>query len=378
MAKILKISQVKSMLWVSISTLRRWDKNGKLTSFRVWGLWHRMYLESDVNALLERSKIPENQDFLWKFRFIDLFAWVGWFHHAFAEIGGDCVHACEIDKYARSTYFANFKIDEHQFSKDITTLKAEEIPDHDILTWGFPCQAFSIAWYRRGFNDSRWNLFFDVARIIEHKKPKAIMLENVKNLVAHDQGKTFKIILETLTSLWYFVKTKVLNSCEYGGIPQNRERIYIVWFLSELAFRKFKFPEKIELKASVKTLLEKNVWDTFSYNNKPLYEKLKDFVTNENTVYQWRRQYVRENKKGVVPTLTANMGTWWHNVPIVLENGCIRKLTPKECFRAQGFPENIVLPPIANSHLYKQAWNAVSVPVVKRVGIEILRALSEA
>jgi len=172
------------------------------------------------------------------------------------------------------------------------------------------------------------------------------------------------------------VKTKVLNTMEYGNVPQNRERIYIVGFKNKNYSDKFEFPEPQKLKLKVTDLLEKNVDKKYYYNGKPLFEKLKDFVTEEGKIYQWRRQYVRENKKGVCPTLTANMGTGGHNVPIIKNKKGIRKLTPLECFRLQGFPKTFILPKnLADSSLYKQAGNSVSVPVITAVAKQIMKAM---
>ena len=266
------------------------------------------------------------------------------------------------------------------FVEDIQKLNEKKLPDFDFLLGGFPCQAFSIAGYREGFDDKkgRGNLFFDVARIIKEKKPTGFMLENVKNLKNHDNGKTFKIILDTLESLGYYVKAKVLNSMEYGNVPQNRERIYIVGFRDKKHYEKFNFPPIIKLKKSIKDLLEDNVDEKYYYDGKPLYEKIKDDVTNSNTVYQWRRKYVRENKKGVCPTLTANMGMGGHNVPIIKDKKGIRKLTPLECARIQGFPMDFKLPiNMSDSALYKQFGNSVSVPVVKAVAKQIRKAIED-
>ena len=247
------------------------------------------------------------------------------------------------------------------------------MPEFDFLLAGFPCQAFSIAGYRQGFRDEkgRGNLFFDIARIIDARKPKGFLLENVKNLISHDNGKTFKIIIQTLENLGYYVKYKILNSMNYGNVPQNRERIYIVGLKDRKAIEMFNFPEPIELKTKINDFLEENVDNKYYYNDKPLYKKLKDFVKEENKIYQWRRQYVRENKKGVCPTLTANMGTGGHNVPIIKDKKGIRKLTPLECFRLQGFPKKFVLPKLADSVLYKQAGNSVTISVIERIAEKI-------
>ena len=162
---------------------------------------------------------------------------------------------------------------------------------------------------------------------------------------------------------------------QYGNVPQNRERIYIIGFLDENAFKKFEFPKKISLTKTIHDCLETEVDKKYFYNDKPLFERIKKDITKKDTVYQWRRQYVRENKKNLIPTLTANMGTGGHNVPLILDTKGIRKLTPRECFSAQGYPESFKLPKIANSQLYKQAGNSVSVPVLQRIGENILFAL---
>jgi len=261
--------------------------------------------------------------------------------------------------------------------EDIRKIGMDDLPEFDFLLGGFPCQAFSIAGYRQGFNDEkgRGNLFFDIARIIDARKPEGFLLENVKNLKSHDGGKTFKIIEETLKNLGYHIKAKVLNSMEYGNIPQNRERIYIVGFKNERHSDDFCFPEPKKLTKRIIDLLEKNIPEKYYYNGKPLYEKLKNFVKEEGRVYQWRRQYVRENKSGVCPTLTANMGMGGHNVPIIKDKKGIRKLTPLECARIQGFPESYKLPNISDSALYKQFGNSVSVPVVEAVAKQMMRAM---
>jgi len=207
------------------------------------------------------------------------------------------------------------------------------------------------------------------------RKPEGFLLENVKNLKSHDSGKTFRIIEETLKNLGYYIKYKVLNSMEYGNIPQNRERIYIVGFRNKNYTDKFSFPDPVKLTKKITDLLEKNVPEKYYYNGKPLFEKLKNFIKEEGKVYQWRRQYVRENKSGVCPTLTANMGTGGHNVPIIKDKKGIRKLTPLECARIQGFPENYILPKIADSALYKQFGNSVSVPVLEAVAKQMMKAM---
>lgn len=309
-------------------------------------------------------------------RTLDLFAGVGGIRLGFDKAGFETVFANDFEKNCKPTYDLNFEKSKLTV-EDITKIEVDDLPEFDFLLGGFPCQAFSIAGYRKGFEDEkgRGNLFFDIARIIKARQPEGFLLENVKNLRTHDGGNTFKVIEETLHALGYHIKHKVLNSMEYGNVPQNRERIYIVGFKDSKKTEAFEFPSPIELSKSIKDVLEKEVDERYYYNDKPLYEKIKNDITEENEAYQWRRQYVRKNKKGVFPTLTANMGMGGHNVPIVFDGKGIRKLTPRECFRVQGFPDSYKLPKIADSALYKQAGNSVSVPVLERIAVQMLAVL---
>ena len=280
-----------------------------------------------------------------------------------------------------STRGINFPIKVDQ--RDICDVKASEVPNIDIILGGFPCQAFSIAGYRKGFEDEkgRGTLFFEILRIIKAKKPKAILLENVKNLVSHDNGNTFRVILEALKDAGYHVRYAVLNAMEYGNIPQNRERIYIVGFRTKKVFEKFTFPEPIPLKKTIHDVIdfinpvdEKYLYTKGKYKG-DIYDKLVAAMDDSNAVYQWRRKYVRKNMSGVVPTLTANQGEGGHNVCLVKTKQGIRKMTPKECFNTQGFPESFVLPDIADGRLYKQAGNSVCVSVVQRIAEQMLVAM---
>lgn len=310
------------------------------------------------------------------------FAGVGGIDLGFDKAGFETVYANELDKFAVETIRANFDfLVDH---RDINDVKASEIPDFDIMLAGFPCQAFSVAGYRQGFDDEkgRGNLYFELERIFEEKKPSVILLENVKNLVSHDQGNTFKVILESLKNHGYHVKYKVLNACEYGNIPQNRERIYVVCFKDIKAYEKFEFPHAIPLDTSINDLLEDetNIDKKYFYTKKtPFFNQLVEEIKDAKTLYQWRRQYVRSNKSNMCPTLTANMGTGGHNVPLLNVQGkpdTIRKLTPRECFNFQGFPKSfILLENTSNANLYKQAGNSVVVPVIERIALEIKTAL---
>lgn len=310
------------------------------------------------------------------------FSGVGGIELGFKQTGKfRVVYANEFDKNAQLTYEANHTEEDIFFdTRDIHEVKTSEVPKSDVIVGGFPCQAFSIAGYRKGFDDDRGDLFFELLRIIKNNKPRAIFIENVKNMVTHDHGNTFKIIREALTMNGYYIKWKVMNGKEYGNVPQNRERIYIVGFRSKEAFLNFTFPSPIPLKKNLTDVINfsEKVAERYYYKKgkQPFYDKLEEAVTKQETVYQWRRQYVRENKSGVVPTLTANMGTGGHNVPIIKSDHGIRKLTPRETFNVQGFPSNFkLLENIAHGQLYKQAGNSVVVPVIKRIAKEIAHAL---
>ena len=314
-----------------------------------------------------------------KIKVASLFAGIGGICYAFKQNDCDVVWANEIDKDACKTYRYNFG-SSYLVEGDIKEVDAKEIPDIDILNGGFPCQAFSIAGYQKGFDDERGSLFFEIARILEVKKPKVVLLENVKNLEGHNNGETFHVIKSELEKLGYFVRYKVLNTMEYGDIPQNRERIYIVGFQSEKAYKEFRFPEPTELTKTISDVinLSEKKEDRYYYSKTKYYPTLKEEMTKQGTIYQWRRVYCRENKSGVCPTLTANMGTGGHNVPLILDNYDIRKLTPEECVALQGFPKEFKFPSeIPNSSKYKQAGNSVSVPVVRRIVEEILKVFKK-
>lgn len=316
-----------------------------------------------------------------KYKIGSFFAGVGGIELGFEKTGEfSTVYANEIDKHAQETYQLNFP-ETNLDKRDIKEVNGEDVPNVDVLTGGFPCQAFSIAGYRLGFEDERGSLFFDLLRLIRKKQPRVIFIENVKNMVSHDHGNTFKVIREALVLNGYHISWKVMNGMEYGNVPQNRERIYIVGFRREEDFKLFEFPDKVPLTASIKDIINfKSLEEEIYYykeGKQKFYPILAQDITSQDTVYQWRRQYVRENKSGVVPTLTANMGTGGHNVPLILSDHGIRKLTPRETFNAQGYPNEYKLPQeMAKSHLYKQAGNSVVVPVITRIAEKIAMALS--
>ncbi len=330
-----------------------------------------------VIKIIRNMEFPEKGTRSWKT--LDLFAGIGGIRLGFEKAGFKTVFANDFDNQCKVTYDLNFK-DTKLVVEDIKKIGIDDLPDFNFLLAGFPCQAFSIAGYREGFKDKkdRGNLFFDIARIIKKRKPEGFMLENVKNLRGHDNGNTFKIIMETLEGLGYYVKSRILNSMEHGNVPQNRERIYIVGFKDKKHYEKFSFPGPVSLKAKVNDLLEEKVNKKYYYNDKPLFKRLKEYPFSSDTVYQWRRQYIRENKKGVCPTLTANMGTGGHNVPIIKDKNGIRKLTPLECARLQGFSEDYKLPKkLPDSALYKQIGNSVTVTVIEAIAKEIKKAIED-
>lgn len=336
--------------------------------------------EALQQLLFEVENVPFPTPYNHDFTFVDLFAGVGGFRIALQNTGGKCVYTSEWDESAKKTYQSNFG--EVPFG-DITKKSVKKfIPDEfDVLCAGFPCQAFSIAGYRKGFSDTRGTLFFDIEQIVEKHRPKVVFLENVRNLVSHDKGKTFKVIIEILEEkLGYKAFYKVLNSMTHANVPQNRERVFIVAFDPRQVrkYNKFKFPSEIKLTKTIHDIMDHNRQEDKYYYDKDhrYYPELKKTITNRDTMYQWRRVYVRENKSNVCPTLTANMGTGGHNVPLIKDDFGIRKLTPKETFAFQGYPmDKFILPPIANGRLYMQAGNSVTTTLVERISKEIIRVL---
>lgn len=308
-----------------------------------------------------------------------LYAGVGGICLGFKNAGFKLAWANEYDKNACITYRNNFT---HKlYENDIWDLDPSTIEPVDVLTGGFPCQPFSVAGYRKGFEDDRGNHFFRILKYIDVLNPKIVFLENVKNLENHDKGNTYKVIKDSLEKKGFKVFKKVLNTKDYGNVPHNRERIFIIGFhADDFPNVNFEFPAPEKLTNTIKDIIQdKQVDERFYYGaEKYMYDDLIKSITRSDTVYQWRRKYVRENKSNVCPTLTANMGTGGHNVPLVKTKNGIRKLTPEECFAFQGFPvlENkYKLPEIAISHLYKQTGNSVSVPVIERIANEINKAI---
>ncbi len=319
-----------------------------------------------------------------KFKLVEFCAGTGAFSLAFEKTKNvDTIFANDFEKNSKIIYDTNFKT--KLICKDIHTLDIKkEIPSMDVITAGFPCQPFSIAGVQDGFNDERSNVFWKLIEIIKYHKPRIVIFENVKNLKLHDNGNTFKIITNEITKLNYHYKYNILNTCEITNIPQNRERVYIICFKNKNDFNKFNFPNPIneDEKTKLIDIIEKNVDKKYYYTNKlKVWDEINNSITKNiksNTIYQYRRYYVRENKNGVCPTLTANMGTGGHNVPLIKDDKGIRKLTPRECFNIQGFPSSYLLPKtISDSGLYKLAGNAVSYTVVEKIANILINILKE-
>lgn len=283
-----------------------------------------------------------------------------------------CVFSNDIDKFCAKTYEANF--DDTVNTTSIDKLEIDTIPDFDILLCGFPCQSFSIAGNKKGFSDTRGLVFFDLIRILESKKPKCFLLENVKNLKSHDKGNTFSIIKSEIKRIGYYFKSKIMNTCEYANCPQNRERIYIVGFLNKMQAISFRFPKKLKLTKTINDFLENDIESKYIYDeNSKIFPVLKN-IDKKYVCYQYRRGILRENKSGLCPTLMANLGLGGHNVPIIKDETCIRKLTLRECFNLQTFPKTYKMP-CSDSQMYKQIGNSVSVKVVYRIAKQIMKVL---
>lgn len=300
-------------------------------------------------------------------KFIDLFAGIGGIRIALENVGMECVFSSEWDSACQDTYEANFG--DRPYG-DITKINPEDIPDHDVLTGGFPCQPFSIIGQGKGFTDTRGTLFFDIENILKAKKPRAFILENVKMLRGHDQGRTLKTILEHLTNLGYKVEWKILNGLDFG-VPQKRERILLVGFLEDVNFN---FPDtsKIKRKPLTEILEPDSTIDKKHFLSDKAYEKVNAKVTKEFPIPSiWH-----ENKSGNIGVheyscaLRANAS---YNYLVV--NGK-RRLTPREMLRLQGFPDTfkIVVP---DTQLRKQAGNSVVIPKIQAVGTEVKKALDE-
>ena len=317
-------------------------------------------------------------------KFIDLFAGIGGFHQVLRRYDLECVFASEWDKHASQTYFENYGL---QPKGDITQINADEIPKHDILCAGFPCQAFSISGKQKGFEDTRGTLFFDVARIISHHKPKVLFLENVKNFAKHDEGKTLATVKKTLVDLNYDVYHKVLNASHFG-LPQNRERIYIVAFRKDLAVNDFTFPQTVGIKTCLNDILEENpvtakVIDRPDIKIKKHFQPERDIfneidlpnkpirVGEVNKGGQGERIY---SPFGHAITLSAYGGGVGSKTGLYLVDDKVRKLTTRECARVQGFPESFIINS-SSPQAFKQFGNSVALNVLDEIIKNIMQVV---
>lgn len=302
-----------------------------------------------------------------KFTFVDLFAGIGGIRIPFTELGGKCVFSSEWDKAAQISYSYNFG--EVPFG-DITKINSDSIPKHDVLLAGFPCQAFSIIGKMKGFADTRGTMFFEVARILQHHQPKAILLENVKQLVSHDGGKTFKVILDTLAELGYSVKWKILNALDFG-LPQKRERVIIVGFKSAAACEQFNFDfEPIAYNLASVLEDDKNV-DSSLFASDMILDKRRKRVEGKNVFYPsvWH-----ENKSGnisILPYACALRTGASYNYLLI--NG-YRRPSSRELLRFQGFPEKFKIE-VSHQEIRRQTGNSVAVPMIRAVAKKIIQLL---
>ncbi len=331
-------------------------------------------------------RIAKNNKNLSGYKFIDLFAGIGGFHYALKSFGAECVFASEIDKKASEIYEINHNL---KPEGDITGIDEKNIPKHDILCGGFPCQAFSISGKQKGFEDTRGTLFFDIARIVNYHRPKILFLENVKNFAKHDNGKTLKVVLKTLQEMNYTVHYKVLNTSKFG-LPQNRERIYIIAFNNDnFSNINFEFPT-LDLISSLSEILEnnpgngkiierndiifykkyitgKNIFGEINLPNKPVQ------IGKVNKGGQGERIY---HPDGHAITLSAYGGGAGSKTGLYKINDKIRKLSPRECARLQGYPETFIYHKSV-SEAHKQFGNSVSINVLQYIIKEIINAIEK-
>ncbi len=303
------------------------------------------------------------------YKFIDLFAGIGGIRIPFDELGAECVFSSEWDKYAGQTYAANYGDVPHG---DITQIDEKHIPPFDILLAGFPCQPFSNAGHKKGFDDTRGTLFFDICRIVDFHKPKVLFLENVKGFKGHNKGQTFAVIKETLNSLGYKVHTQILNA-KHFGVPQNRERIYIIAFRDDVNFT---FPSPDGRKVQVGDILSETVDKKYTISDKlwagHKRRKLEHKAKGNGfgyCLFQAESEY----------TSTISARYYKDGSEILIDQGDNknpRKLTPREAAKLQGFPEDFIIP-VSDTQAYRQFGNSVAVPVIRAIAKQIAEVLEE-
>lgn len=342
-------------------TIRRWE-NGETQPSSL-----------ELKCILDfPEKAPFENDEKAPLSMIDLFCGIGGTRLGFQLTGKTkSVFSSEIDKFSIKTYHANFG----EFpSGDITKISTNIIPDHDILVGGFPCQAFSQAGKKLGFEDARGTLFFEIARIIREKRPKAFLLENVKNLKNHDKGNTFKVIENVLKSMNYKVFYKILKAKDFG-VPQNRERIYIVGFDKEVInnYNEFKYPEPLNIQTKVGDILEHNINNKYTISDKLWkgHQRRKEEHKEKGNGFGF--SLFNENSE-YTNTISARYYKDGSEILIEQEGKNPRKLTPREAARLQGFPEQFIIP-VSDTQAYKQFGNSVAVPVIHEIAKNIIKVL---
>jgi DNA (cytosine-5)-methyltransferase 1 len=392
-------------------TVRGWEEEEHKPSPKKWK--DILKLESELKAALDNAPFSQGETSENAFRFIDLFAGIGGIRYPFQKLGGKCVFTSEWDKFAQKTYLANYG---EMPNGDITTVSAANIPNHDILLGGFPCQSFSQAGLKQGFSDTRGTMFFEIQRILAEKRPKAFMLENVKQLRGHDKGRTLKTIVDILQGeheqevpenipmsdearhalsirLNYWVTYKVLRAADFGA-PQNRERIFIVGFdrdqFPETDFEQvYQWPEPPKTPTRVGDILqsEKELAQEAIYNGKDKY-------TISDKLWSGHQKRKEEHKiKGngfgyslfnaeSPYTSTISARYYKDGSEILIDQSHLaknpRKLTPRECARLQGFPENFIVDAVSQGQIYKQFGNSVCINVVQAVAKALTSALEKA
>lgn len=307
-----------------------------------------------------------------QFTFIDLFAGIGGMRLAFKKQGGTCVFSSEWDKFAQQTYAENFQ---EVPAGDIRLIDEKEIPAHDVLSAGFPCQPFSHAGLKMGFDDARGTLFFDIARIIRHHQPKLVLLENVKGFLSHDKGNTFQVVTSILDELGYEVHTKVLNAKDFG-LPQNRERAYIVAINRKLTTSlPFDFPKSRASKKLVGDILEPRVPKKYTISDR-LWAGHQRRLVEHRARGNGFGYSIFNSKSEYTSTISARYYKDGSEILISQRNKNPRKITPREAARLQGFPESFRIP-VSDAQAYRQFGNSVAVPVVSAIAKQMMRLIND-
>ena len=305
-----------------------------------------------------------------------LFSGIGGIDLGFEQAGFEIAWANDLDAAACKTYRNNFP-NTILIEGDVRNIDPHTLSDIDVLIAGFPCQPFSVMGYCRGFNDPRGNLFFEIVRFIDIKQPKVVFLENVQNLMEHDNGKTFLVIYNTLAQFGYSVKYKVINATDVN-IPQNRSRIFIVAFRDVEDCDKFSFPQYTPLKATIDDIIDRSIKhdDIYYYGPESRYFKaLNEKIVDKTGIYRIDDSGIATRKWDVCPTLKANMGTYHDRVPIIRDDFGIRKLTPMECLAFQGYPKDYTFKGVSLENAYKQCGNTVCVPIIKSIAAKLFELM---